>query len=218
MAGRGVTSVHISITTRCNRHCPECSYGMSCLDRDRHDHPFEYLKDAGRRLELPKTPEVRVTITGGEPSLHQQFQELAPCLRSILNANSIGIESNGYGFKKFPEAFLHFDQVHASPYDGTFGGPSNLDDISFMRNFFTEHGRPDDFISGPALIHWPRNSWGSRPCFRGDAGTVIYFDGKLYGCCAASGQPNKVGCDITPTWRDDVVNLPLPCKGCPFAT
>jgi len=188
---------------------------MGNCDRDKHDHSLDYLESASKSLAL--TPNEGVTITGGEPSFHKQFQELAPKLRSIFNARIIAIETNGYGFRKFPEAFLHFDKVCASPYDGSFGGPSNKEDIAFMRSFMREHGAEDRFEAGPDLVHWPKQPGKTGMCYRGQSGTVMFFDGLLYGCCAASGQPNKVGCEITPTWRDDVVNLPLPCDGCPFA-
>jgi len=208
-----ITKVLVSITTRCNRHCPDCCYGMTRPEQDKHDHTLEYLEDAGRRLGLG--PGDTVAITGGEPTLHPKFQEWAPRFRSIFGAGMTMIESNAYGFKRFPEAFLNFDYVHASYYDGSFGGHDNMAEILWMDAYMKEHSVKFEWYFIP---HVPRNTDKSDRCQRGDFESVIYFDGKLYGCCAASGQPNKVGCDITPTWRDDVVNLPLPCKGCPFAT
>jgi pyruvate-formate lyase-activating enzyme len=63
----------------------------------------------------------RIHLTGGEPSLHPKFKEWAPKFRELFQCRDLTVESNGFGFQRFPEVFAHFDVVYASLYsEATF--------------------------------------------------------------------------------------------------
>jgi len=177
------------------------------------DESIEHLQSVGKIIGRIDG----ITLTGGEPTFHEQFAEIAVGMKTWFDFGHMVIETNGYGLRKYADLLAsEFAMIAASGYDGSFGGPSNQDDINWFRHFLASKGM-ENKLQTRVVGHFPRNTIGSSMCWRGESGTVILHQGKLYGCCAASGQQQKVGCDVTPTWKEDVLRLPLPCEGCVFA-
>jgi hypothetical protein len=167
-----------------------------------------------------------ISLYGGEPSFHADFPRLAARVREIFEAKQITIQTNGYGFGKFPESFLNFDLVIVSAYtDRTYPGcPSNAGEIEAFRHFLRGRGQEGKLVvndvvhlaDGPTLDGIPLKDRG-MPCYRQEMPTISYFDGLLYPCSSCHHTPGAVGIPVTAAWREEIVNVPLPCKTCLFS-
>jgi hypothetical protein len=158
----------------------------------------------------------RVQLTGGEPTLHPSFTEWAPRIRQMFGCRQLTVESNGWGFTRFPDAFLHFDRVIATlyrpdlhPYE-----PDNTFSVEFMQEWLAGTSTQMDVVP---IAHIPRHPRGTRLCARGLSETASVFRGHVFPCCVAWGVPGATGARISANWREDLERLPLPCAQCLFA-
>ena len=147
------------------------------------------------------------------------FPEFAPKFREVFQCQELWLETNGYGFRRWPEACLHFDRIQVSHYGPhVFAkSPSNDEDIAFIREFLREHGREHILVVGE-VRHYPRKDQGEgNTCSRAWGGTVAYWDKLLYGCCTAQGMAGAVGIPLTRHWRTEIMEPDLPCRHCVFS-
>lgn len=205
-----ITSVNLTLSTFCNMKCPDCCCNITNMrNQDKRFFDWDYLVNAAKYFYSIE----RVHITGGEPTIHPKFQEFIPKLRVLFGCGLLTLETNGWGFNRFPEVFRHFDVIYVSHYtEDTFvNSPDNTAEINFIKSLLPESTK---LIIGE-VVHTPREKRGTGKCSRGHSETVAYSNGKLYGCCVAPGLNIDTGISITNSWRE---NLPEPpCHECFFA-
>ena len=207
---REITKVNFSITSRCNRACPDCSYGMQ-NEKMQVDLTLEQIKEYAQYFQELDT----INITGGEPSFHKNFKDFSEQVRSIFSTHKLTIETNGYAFIKNPELFLSFDEVYVSNYDNnTYDGcQGNQKEIKFMQEYLK--GKKTEIILVQTL-HLNKVGKGGI-CARGLSENVSFFKGLIYPCCTGQGVPGAIGLIPCSDWREKILKIPLPCKNCIFS-
>ena len=209
-----VNKINFSITNRCNRSCPYCCYGMPNIDeKDKYFMSLEEVKSVAKyfsHLEI-------IRITGGEPSFNPYFEEISREIKNIFPKSRIEIETNGFGFEKFPDSFLNYDQIIATKYGSyTFPGcKDNNREIDFFENYLKELGLEHKLLIAPTGHRSKGN--GNTPCVRITWGYVSYINNLLYPCYSSQGQPGAVGIPLTDDWEERIKTIPLSCKTCVFA-
>jgi len=210
---RTISSINLTLTTWCSMACPDCCCDIPNKPRSEKNHvSWEYLETAAVHLRGIE----RINLTGGEPSLHPQFQDFVPRLKDLFGCRLLTIETNGYGFKRFPETYRSFDSIYCSHYtDKSFDGcPDNTDKIAFIKDYFS--GAGPEFIVGE-IDFVPRSRRGTKPCHRAFGTAVAYANGRLYPCCVGPGLPVPHGIALTANWRSEILAASMPCNGCFFA-
>jgi MoaA/NifB/PqqE/SkfB family radical SAM enzyme len=212
---RKIKNINYSITNVCNRKCKDCSlnipYRMS-LKNERPYMSIKNIKDSAKYLQG-----YSINITGGEPTIHPKFTEIVPKLRGIFKPSILSIETNGYGFSKFPEIFKYFDVVHFTHYiKGTYFSETedNTKDLEFMQKNYpevniVEHGLKFHISRDTPIL--------GNMCDKGTSATVSYINGLMYPCCVAYGMNNAIGIKLSDTWSKDILDVIMPCKNCFFS-
>ena len=163
--------------------CPDCCCDIPENESKNHI-TWEYVEHAAQFLRGLE----RIHLTGGEPSLHPKFREWVPALRDLFKCKLLTVESNGYGFQKFPEVFTHFDVVYASLYsEATFapGGSTywrpSLDNAKKIKHLVEYYAnRPGPVIYVGNVVHTPRHLRpGTKMCPRGTSENAAYADGPV---------------------------------------
>ena len=209
---RHINLVNLALTSRCNRRCPECSYGMHIL-HEAWDISWDELVFAARTLGNVG----RINLTGGEPTMHPCFAEWSPKFKQLFAENQVSIETNGFGFKRFPEAFLHLDMIAPTLYRNGPSGPSNEEDIRFLEKYRDEN-KPELPIQSYEPVHVPRTlRREGRDCFRAGSGAIALFNNHLYPCCTGQGIEGAASIALTTNWREEIMRCTLACQNCFFA-
>ncbi len=173
-------------------------------------------------MEAARTlgPMNKVVLTGGEPSFHSQFGLMAYEARRSFQCATLAIETNAFGFKRFPEHFLHFDEIHVTHYraDTYVKSPPKDGEMAFMREFLQGHGGKPALFVREIDPHFTRKIHANPVmCARGWNGFVSFMHGRIFGCCTAQGVEGALSVPLTPNWRDEIMNTELPCERCLFA-
>jgi hypothetical protein len=144
-------------------------------------------------------------ISGGEPTAHPQFREFTPDFKALFDCQRLSLLTNGYKVIKYANLLHFFDEIFISHFK------NNQKAVEFiLRNF--KDGRPP----GPTLhVCTARRAINPRFCSR--AYHIKYIYGKLYPCCAIPNGCEDHGILLTPNWRTEIRNIPLPCEYCCFA-
>lgn len=207
---RGIKAIHLSLTTHCNMACPSCSCRVP-ERRNKTHFDWAYIENAAQYFRGI----ARLTVTGGEPTVHPLFCEFVPKLKSAFHCGMLILETNGHGFGKLPDsAFLKFDALHVTHYtDQCFPGcPDNTEAVEYAISHFDSKLR---LVIGK-IKHVPRGRRGSTMCGRGESDIAAYCDGLLYPCCAGPGVGAE-GIPLTDKWPTEILNVPMPCGKCWFA-
>jgi hypothetical protein len=206
---RSITRVNLAITTRCNRSCPNCCCNIP--ERKYHwDADLDYLT---RAADCFKGVE-RIQLTGGEPTLHPQFEELVPQLRDLFQCQYLTIETNGVRFHKMPELLRYFDEVYATHYAPPEFAEDNGEEILFLRDYLSSSHTK---VHCKEAQHVPRTRRGSHPCFRGFFDAISCFKGLIYPCCMGWGIDGAQSVPMDAAWRNALPGVPLPCSSCFYA-
>ena len=189
--------------------CPDCCIDVPRIP-DKGHYPWEYFEQAARYLcgafKL-------ITLTGGEATVHPQFREFVPKLKALFKCQVLSVETNGYGFTRFPEAFDCFDVVAATIYtpDSFPGCPDNRAAIEAFR----QHPNGKKLLTGKTVFVPRTNKPSGRSCAK--HGILSYAYGKLFGCCVGSGIDRSYGIELDADWRQKIVAAPVPCSKCFFS-
>lgn len=205
-----VNIVQIFLTTHCNMRCPDCSCGMQVIGKkDKYFIDWNYLEYASKIFYGVDT----ISIMGGEPSMHPKFSEWSPMFKELFGCRFLTVESNGTMFKKLPEAFSHYDKIFATHYhpDMFEGCPENQSDIDYLKSLY------GDKVWVNEIVHIPRETRGTKPCFRATSGGVAYEGGKLYPCAVGSGVRTNNYIVPTLNWREEIKTIYPKCSDCYFA-
>jgi hypothetical protein len=193
--------------------CPDCCAGITDMPKsDKSFYDWTYFVQAAKYFYGIE----RINFTGGEPSVHPQFEEFIPKLKELFGTKKLTVWTNGTMFKKKPEVWKNFDEIHVTNYtEKTFeGSPNNTSDIEFIREYLKETSIP---VYSADIVHINKENRGTKMCFRGYSDTVEFVDGYIYPCCAASGLKTKVRLPLSENWRDEIIKLHPPCNECLFA-
>lgn len=208
---REITSINYTLTTHCNMKCPDCCAGITAMKKhDRTFYDFDYILNSAKYFKGIN----RINLTGGEPSIHPKFGEWIPKFKELFECNVLSVWTNGTMFRKLPDVWQYFDEIHISNYteDSFKGSPNNTHDIEYIKALY-----PNKKINSTEVVHTPLSNRGTKMCFRGYSDTIEFVDGFVYPCSSSSGLPTKVRLPLTKTWKENIVTLNPPCHECLFA-
>lgn len=190
--------------------CPDCCAGITAMKKkDRVFYDWDYILNSAKYFKGIK----RINLTGGEPSVHPEFENWIPKFKDLFECEILSVWTNATMFRKKPGVWAYFDEIHISNYtkESFDGSPDNTKEIEFIKNLY-----PNKYISAARIIHEPLTKRGNKMCFRGYSDTVEFIDGYVYPCSSSSGLPTKVRRKLDENWLE-VINLHPPCYECLFA-
>lgn len=203
-----VSCVNFAITDRCNRNCPEC-----CCDVPRITKHWDITMAGIKRAAKALYGIGRLTLTGGEPTLHPLLLEFLPQLRELFGCSSLEIETNGMVSQEVILALNSFDVVAVTRY-----GPPRFESNEKEIEAIERAVDPSKLrIDASIVTHIPRSHRGNRGCVRGAGITVSVYKDRVYPCCMGWGIHSSQSVHLSETWEKDVIALPRPCGDCFFA-
>jgi organic radical activating enzyme len=208
---RNINCINYILTTNCNRNCPEC-----CCDvpnKTGIDVSWIYIVESAKYLKGIN----RINLSGGEPTLHPYFEEIVPKLRELFQCNLLTIETNGYGFEKFPEIFKYFDWIQATHYSSESyeGSDDNEEQVKFIQDYLKD-SKTVVLVANVTHVLRSRRSSGEI-CERGKSETAAYENGLIYPCCVAPGIEGGKGIPLSSNWKEEILKTEMPCNNCHFA-
>lgn len=212
LAGREINRIAIPVTRRCNRACPECPAKANSQTQ------VDEFKWAGQMIGPIKT----VEVTGGEPSIHPDFEHISEHIHEWFDSKDILLLTNGCLFEnetKFP-LLLHYDRIYISWYTNEFGIKYGIDPNTAVVN------RIEDYCKRMGKPVWVQRMDSHVPigkppysgkCMMGydKSDSVGYLQGRVYGCCVSNWlDDHGTGIPLTRDWRDHLTDIELPCDKC----
>jgi len=202
-----VTCVNLAITDLCDRSCPECCCDIPKIKK----HwiiSIEGLKRAANALKGIQ----RVTLTGGEPSMHPMFNEIVWASKELFNCKSLELSTNGRCFNGDHKILEFFDKIIVSRYDAPEFESNSL---------LIEKGLKNTDICSKIEVwgvhHISRLNRGTKKCPRGYFETISLYKDRVYPCCMGWGVEGFPSVELDNDWEKKVTSLELPCKICFFA-
>jgi hypothetical protein len=219
---RIINKIQVPIVRVCNRQCPNCCareqltwYNKSITEKE---ISLDELIWAGKLIGKIEYLE----ITGGEPTLHSQFEELTNNLPKIFQCDDVMLVTNGWLFGKDPSKLpllLKYKRFYLSHYTEQFvekyGGVTNTNEINLVLKFLKEHDISliNYFdISEHFVYNLP---YSGIPCGHYKSNMISYYEKYLYGCCVAWSIPFRGrGIPLTENWRMYLEKIETPCDQC----
>ena len=211
---RNIDTVNYFITNQCNLSCVDCAHNNPERMKDKSLNKFinfDYIYESAKYFKG-----MRIKLTGGEPTFHPLFNEIASKFREIFNPSSLDMDTNGYKCLDNIESLKYFDKVLFSHYIQGEYFNHNEDNTHILK----ELKKRTDI----SLIVFDINTFESRinnnhnPCYRGtELGTVSYIDGLIYPCCIGVGNKRAVGMKPILDWKSKILEVPLDCTNYLFA-
>lgn len=197
---RRIRGLQLFLNTECNRRCPECAASIPSIRHPEH-YPLTYVQRVAEYFYGIE----HVTISGGEPTLHPHFREIAPHLKAWFGCRSLTLETNGYHLDAYQDLLGCFDDILLSHYPDNQAITEQLAALDI-------DGRP----AGPTRhVATARRARRPSPCRR--ANFVQYAYGRVYPCACIPSGHEGIGIPLTANWREEIVTVPLPCADCCFA-
>lgn len=189
--------------------CPNCCAGITAMPKSiRKFVDWDYICNSAKYFQG-----LEINITGGEPSIHPEFENWTPKLKELFNSPKLSVWTNATMFKKKPEAFRPFDIIHITNYKRAYkGSPDNTEDIAFIKNYLPKH--KINVVHAEHLE--PNNKTGM--CFRAtvNSSAVEFVDGFVYPCSSSSGLKTKIRLPLNEDWKN-IIKIKPPCNECIFA-
>ena len=210
---RVIDNISYSLTTHCNMSCPDCCAAITAMPKkDRVFYDYDYILNSAKYFKGIG----RITLTGGEPSIHPKFEGWIPQFKEIFECKELAVWTNGTMFKKKPDVWKYFDIIHITNYtEKTFeGSPNNTKLIAWIKEYLKDTNVQ---IYSCEIEHIPLTKRGNKMCFRGFSDTVEFVNGVIYPCCVGSGLPIKKGLELCEDWRNKILEVHPPCEVCNFA-
>jgi hypothetical protein len=219
-----VNTVNLGITTKCSMKCPKCSVdvpGWKRDNEDKHASVWSIIRDAKYMMGLR-----RVHITGGEPTLHPEFEEIAKNAKRWFRCKYLTLETNGFRVAEHMSTIAgNFDKVFITHYrkDAVYpGSPDNTEIIN------TAAGRlGDKLINEPPVVHSLQHlkvlnremSNAGEATFEcskwKDPGLPAgWYNGLLYPCCVTVGIDRGLGIRVTRNWKTEIQKVLRGCESC----
>lgn len=135
---RKVDKVQVIITTKCNRQCPNCYASARIGNEEASIDKLWWIGGILGNLS-------EIEISGGEPTLHSEFEKISKNIRDIFFCKNIRLITNGALFAKDGSKMpliLNYNQVHMSHYGEEFkakyGGKTNTAIVEKVRAFLSK--------------------------------------------------------------------------------
>ena len=204
-AWRRSVGANVMVTTACDRACPNCCEGDVVLRAKGRVFSPESIADDIRALG----PIGVVNLSGGEPTLHPEFERVAELAREARGSLPLTLITNGKNLVKKSEAMKYFDRVDMSIFTAE-SNAGELTDLSIAEKFRAKSRTP---LNAFPVVH--TKSSGSGACGR-ELYTISTMAGRVYGCCVANGIDDAESTDLSPGWEERLLSVPLPCDRCVF--
>lgn len=110
MSSTPIRNVELELTLRCDRKCQHCNRRVGVFDYSDTDMTMEQVDKFCREVEKRKGTVKNISILGGEPLLHPQFEEVMAMVHDRLfwGRNRITVATNGDLLQRInPKAFDH---------------------------------------------------------------------------------------------------------------
>lgn len=214
-------SVNLGITTLCSMKCPKCSIGMPALmksKRAKHADLTELFADL-TTLTLSQQFK-RIHITGGEPTLHPDFEEIVEHIYNENLSEHMTIESNGWGYEKYKDTFRYaFEKVFITHYLQDAVYPGSPDNTAIVEMAQKDLG--SKLIREPPVKHETQHLLpiaNTSPCSKWFSPGLPcgYYHRKLYPCCVSFGIDENLGIPITADWREQILGKAKGCESCAY--
>lgn len=199
---REITSIAVDITTHCDRRCPDCCCGIG-INRKLQHHSWEYFEALAPFIYGID----RVSLMGGEPTLHPRFAEFVPQFRRLFGCKRLVLATDGFRAERYKDLIeAAFDEVHFSDYHTrVIPALSGVDVLIFP--------------AGKDAVNFvPRSRrGGGNVCERGRSEHAAFADGKFFACCVSPGLDGVQGLAPCLDWRERIQQLDMGCKECFFS-
>ena len=204
-----ITELMVMLTTRCNRHCCDCLVKANGPEH-RRDISMDELLLLSRYFKGISC----LHLSGGEPTLHEEFDIIVPKLRDMFDCEHLVMTTNGYGLNRYFNTCMMFDGIYVSLYPDNFcrEDSTNKSEINQFVSRLDGIGNPTVHIGTLAPgdhAHIDLVPRGVQVCSRGNLGYAVYCDNKLYPCCVM-----QEGVQVGPYWREDLASVPMDCDAC----
>lgn len=223
---RHINKIQIPIVRICNRKCPHCcardqlTWYNRKLNKN-NEVSIEELRDAANKIGQIE----QIEITGGEPTLHSQFEEISVNLMSIFNCEDTMLVSNGYLFGRDPSQLhllLNYKRIWITHYTENFvgrygkSGAPNTETVNLIKRYLERVHHPYvNIITMDDHIPFGEAPYGGNPCDHYYSNMISYYEGKLFGCCVSWSLPHQgTGVPLTSNWRNELHKIELPCEQC----
>ena len=209
-------SVNLGLTSLCTMRCPACSVSVpqyKAQNVSKHALVDEIVKDAAYMRGLK-----RIHLTGGEPTMHPQFEQIATSIRKWFDPQYMTIESNGTGYFKYRKLFELFDRVFITHYVKDRIYPGNFDNTSVIECAQRDLG--EKLIREEPVTHLQYHSpvaeLNVKPCSKwyNPGLPAGWYHSRLYSCCVTFGIDRGLGIPVTPDWKEKITELDMGCGRC----
>lgn len=223
-------TINLGLTTLCTMRCPKCSLGMveaKAMGTARHV-PLDLIMEHAKIL-IAEAPLRRVHLTGGEPTMHPNFDFIAEFCRRMFHyyVTYVTIETNGTGYMKYRDLFRSshiFDKVFITAYVKDKIYPGNFDNTEIIELAKTDVNHR--LVVEPPVVHERQHlkliemdklaGDQVKPCTKWYKPGLPsgWYDGQLYSCCVSYGIDSALGIPVTPDWRDHINKVSMGCERC----
>lgn len=195
--------LELLVTTFCDRKCPECCYRIPKHETLAAEHygwdVFERAAEAFYGVES-------LYVSGGEATLHPDFDCIAREFKKLFGAKIMILVSNGAKVAEHMGAMSYFDYYWITQ----FGSESDRAATKLLIDLY-----------GPKVLlassyHTPLGKpGGGRPCPR--YGFPACAGGRAWPCCVGPGIPGAKSVAVAKGCETELLALGAPCGSCAFS-
>lgn len=204
-------TVEINLTERCNLRCPNCTSCCGVAPADRH-MPLEVLQRFLEESDAIGKRWKRLTVTGGEPSLHPQVWDAIKMLERYWRRHRATLKLAFFTNGQCPESQAVIDRLYNK---GLWRVRIRPKDRKYLRHFVTMNDAPGDqptYVPGIC----------DHGCRRGlTCGLGLAVDGRIWPCSLAYHIDRVFGFELAVPEAIGAVTLegltavlPVVCKLC----
>ena len=197
------TCLELLITSICNRKCQECCYRIPAHTTL---EPKHYSWDIFERAAEAFNGISKLYVSGGEATLHPDFEKISKEFKSLFNTKNMILVSNGYNILKYQKSLEYFDYIWITDFK---------DEYSANSIRWVEDNYKDKLMLAQAK-HIPLNKkGGGKKCSR--YGLMASANDKAFPCCIGPGLISAPFATVEPLCVEKIKLLEAPCSTCAFS-